>query len=91
MEKKIIVSDKMVGKCTIEYDKTKDENKILTEKKELAIKALAALQLVVITTSNNNESKFDTIISILQSAISEIEQTQNTEEDSYEFFDNYYN
>lgn len=87
---KIVVADRRVGSCTIEYNSQKeDEN--LTEKKQLAIKALAGLQLVCITRTAETEADFDRIIEVLHDAINEIDRINNPMEDNDEFFGNYYN
>jgi len=88
---KIILSDKSIGSCVIEYKKTSNESKELTLKKELTIKALAALQLIVISRTNETESDFNKIIDVLQETISEIEKINETEGENNEFFGNYYN
>ena len=89
--KKIIVSDKMIGKCTFEYNKTTDEDDILTQKKELAIKALAGLQLICMTRTRETEAYFDKLIGILQEAIDEIGQIDIVEGEDDESIQNIYN
>lgn len=80
---KIVVSDKAVGSCTIEYKHMPNDSKNLSLKKEMAIKSLAALQLVCITRTQETEEQFNTIIKILQNAINEIDELYQ-DPDNYE-------
>jgi len=90
---KIIVADKSAGSCTIEYHKTADEDKNLSLKKEMAIKSLAALQLVCITRTQETEEDFDKMIEILQETINQIDSVFNhqTNTNSEDYFGDYYN
>ena len=87
---KIVVSDKNVGKCTIEY-RDNDTDAIIKEKKELVIKSLAALQLLCMTKTKETESDFDHIISVLKNAVDELDELHNPTEDENGFFTDYYN
>lgn len=73
--------------CTVIYDKPDNENKLLTEKKELAIKALMFLQFNCMT---SNDDTLNDIINILDSAIDEINDINNPTGVEHELF-NYYN
>ena len=52
--KKIVVSDKAVGSCELSY-KIKNETDILEQKKDLALKALAGLQLMCMSINEAQE------------------------------------
>jgi len=89
---KIIVADKSAGSCTIEYNKIENENSNLSLKKEMAIKSLAALQLICITRTESNEADFNKMIDILQEAINQIDTVFIGQENinSEDYFGNYY-
>ena len=88
---KIVVRDSSIGSCTIEYKKTNNEDNILTLKKEYTIKALAALQLLCINITNEDDDDFDRIIDILQNTINDIELINNSKglenEELREYYD----
>jgi hypothetical protein len=90
---KIIVADKSVGSCTIEYNKNASEDPRLSLKKEMAIKSLAALQLVCITRTHETESDFDKMIEVLQETINQIDSIFNNHEHTHseDYFGDYYN
>jgi len=87
MEHKIRIKNKDRS-CTITYDKPDDESKIVTDKKDLAIKALVFIQFNCIAT---DEDKLDRLIGILENAVNEIDNINKPIGDNDGFFNNYYN
>jgi len=86
---KINISDKNIGSCAFNYKKTNNETAILTQKKELAIKALAGLQLVCMSATNDTET-FDLVLDTIQDCINIINSNYtHTLEDTDELFANY--
>jgi hypothetical protein len=68
----ITVNDRDIGTITIDY-KLIDTNSNLKNKKELAVKALAAIQLLFLTRTSENELEFNSMLDIITNAVNEIE------------------
>jgi len=74
----------------IKYNEDSD-NKKLIKQKELTIKSLSALQLLVTTLTTEQSDELNQMIKVLEDTYSQIELILNISDESDDFYDDYKN
>ena len=91
MEKVITVSrSSLKQESVVKYDES-STNESLIKKKELTIKSLSALQLLITTLSDDQKQELSNIISLLEDTCIQVEQILNLSDGEDNFYETYRN
>jgi len=74
----------------IKYDESSTDDNLI-KKKELTIKSLSALQLLIVSLDSEQSSELSEMITVLEDTYAEIEMILGIAEDKDDFYEDYLN